>query len=94
MFNPLSYIDLNSFTPGKVQDLYVKFLNNFPVNYQPIVSLVIAILIIYSVYRVIKRDFTFIIALAIFVPTSIPVMKSVWVGLLGVVKYLFGDLYH
>ena len=87
--NPLSFIDFKSFSPGKIQDLYVQFLNNFPVTFQPIVSGIIAILIIYTIYRIIKRDFIFIIALAVLVPTSIPVMKSVWSGLVVVIKFLF-----
>ena len=88
-FNPLSYINWSTFTPAKIQDLYIQFLNNFPVGIQPVVSLILAILIIYTVFRIIKRDFIFIIALAILVPTSIPVMKSVWSGIVEVVKYLF-----
>ena len=87
--NPLSYIDFSAFTPGKVQDLYVQFLNNFPVQYQPLVSVVIGVLIIYTIYRIIKRDFIFIIALVIFIPASIPVMKSIWAGVVGVLKFLF-----
>ncbi|MFZ2621343.1 MAG: hypothetical protein WAX85_00050 [Minisyncoccia bacterium] len=89
MINLISLIDFKTFTPGKVQDLYTQFLNNFPITYQPVVSAVIAILIIYTIYRIIRRDFIFLIALAVFVPTSIPVFKSVWAGLVAVIKYLF-----
>lgn len=88
-FNPLSFINFSAFTPDKIQNLYLQFLNNFPIGVQPFISIVFAILIIYSIYRIIKQDFIFIIALAILVPTSIPVMKSVWFGLVDFIKFLF-----
>ncbi len=84
MDNILSYLN-----PSRVQELYSQFLANFPVQFQPVVSGVVAILIIYTVFRIIKRDFIFILALVILVPTSIPVLKSVWSGLVSVIKYLF-----
>ena len=88
-FNPLSYINFSAFTPEKVQSLYLQFLQNFPAAVQPFVSIIFAILIIYTIYRIIKQDFIFIIALAILVPTSIPVMKSIWFGLVDFIKFLF-----
>lgn len=88
-FNPLSYINFNAFTPEKIQALYLQFLQNFPAGVQPFVSIVFAILIIYTIYRIVKQDFIFIIALAILVPTSIPVMKSIWFGLVHFIKFLF-----
>ncbi|MEQ1500241.1 MAG: hypothetical protein ABL917_02620 [Parcubacteria group bacterium] len=84
MDNIISYLN-----PVKIQNLYLQFLANFPVGFQPLVSGVVAIIIIYAVFRIIKRDFIFILALVILVPTSIPVLKSLWVGLVSVIKYLF-----
>ena len=89
MTNIFSNFNFSSLTPAKLQDLYIQFLANFPAQYQPIVSLVLGILIIYTVYRVIRRDFIFIIALVILVPSSIPVIRSIWAGLIMVLKYLF-----
>ena len=51
-------------------------------------------LIIYAVFRIVKRDFIFIIALVILVPSSIPVLKSIWSGLAVVIKYLFNLAGH
>ncbi len=87
--NPASFINFKAFTPDKIQSLYLQFLQNFPIAVQPFVSIIFAILIIYSVYRIIKQDFIFIIALAILVPTSVPVMKSIWFGLVDFIKFLF-----
>ena len=83
------YINWSVFTPQKVQELYLQFLQNFPPAVQPMVSIVFAFLIIYTIYRIIKQDFIFIIALAILVPTSIPVMKSIWFGIVDFLKFLF-----
>ncbi|MFZ2522267.1 MAG: hypothetical protein WAX44_00265 [Minisyncoccia bacterium] len=89
MDNVLSLANLSSFSPGRIQDLYIKFLGNFPLEYQPMVSLVVGIFIVYTIYRVIRRDFIFILALLVLVPASVPVLKSIWSGLLQVLKYLF-----
>lgn len=80
---------IRSLSPGRVEELYIQFLANFPVGLQPIVSGVLGAIIIYTVFRIIKRDFIFILALVILVPTSIPVLKSIWAGLVTVIKYLF-----
>jgi len=73
----------------KIQGLYLQFLQNFPIQFQPIVSIVMAVLIIYTVFRIIKKDFIFIILLVILVPTSVPVLKSIWLGLVAFIKFLF-----
>jgi hypothetical protein len=82
-------MDLSYLSPSKLQDLYAQFLTNFPAGIQPMVSIVLAILIIYVVYRIIRKDFIFLIALVILVPASIPVLKSIWGGIVGVIQYLF-----
>lgn len=89
MQNLISLPSLTWFSPGRIQDIYSQFLANFPIQYQPMVSVVVGLIIVFVVYRVIKRDFIFIIALVILVPTSIPVLKSVWGGLVTLLKYLF-----
>lgn len=89
MNNPLSFIGVGNFNLARVQDLYVQFLNNFPVSFQPVVSVAVGLFIIYVIYRIIKRDFIFIVLLVILVPTSLPVLKSVWSGLVSVIKFLF-----
>jgi hypothetical protein len=73
-----------------IQNIYSNFLAYFPVQYQPVVSVVLAVLIIYSVFRIVRKDFIFIIALVVLVPGSVPILKSIWAGLLVVVKFLFG----
>ncbi len=80
---------LSWLSASRVQDLYVQFLNNFPVQYQPVVSVAVGLFIVYVVYRIIKRDFIFILVLIVLVPTSVPILKSIWSGLVTLLKYLF-----
>jgi hypothetical protein len=87
--NPFSFFDFSYFSPARLQMLYVQFLANFPVNVQPFVSIALAVLIVYVVYRIIRKDWIFLIALVILVPASLPVLKSIWAGVVTVVKFLF-----
>ena len=73
-----------------IQNLYSKFLAYFPPHYQPIVSAILAMIIIYSVIRIIAKDFIWIVALVALVPGSVPILESIWVGLFAVIKFLFG----
>lgn len=89
MQNLISLPSLTWFSPTRIQDIYLQFLANFPVQFQPMVSVAVGLIIVFVVYRIIKRDFIFIIALVILVPTSVPVLKSVWGGIVSLLKYLF-----
>ena len=87
-FNLLSFIDFKTLSLTTVENWYLQFLNYFPPTVQPIISIILAILIVYSVFRVIRRDFIFIIALIVLVPGSRPILLSVWNGLVMFVKFL------
>ena len=71
-----------------IQNLYLEFLKNFPVNTQPLISVGLAVLIIYSVFKVIKKDWIFLIALVILLPGSKTILQSVWQGIITLVKFL------
>jgi hypothetical protein len=73
---------------SEIQNLYLLFLGNFPETLRPIISLGLALLVVYSVFKVIKKDFIYIIALVILLPASVPILKSVWQGLVAFVKFL------
>jgi len=73
---------------SEIQSLYLLFLSNFPETLRPIISLGLALLVVYSVFKVIKKDFVYIIALVILLPASVPILKSVWQGLVAFVKFL------
>lgn len=73
---------------NEIQSLYLEFLGNFPENLRPIISIGLAVLLVYAVLKVIKKDFVYIIALIVLLPASIPILKSVWEGVAGFVKFL------
>lgn len=71
-----------------IQNLYLEFLNNFPANTRPIISIGLAIIVVYSIFKVIKKDWIFLIALIILLPGSKPILESVWQGVVAFVKFL------
>lgn len=73
---------------GDLQNLYLQFLNNFPAPSRPIVSIGLAVLIVYSIFKIVRKDFLWIIVLIVLLPGSIPILESVWQGLVVVVKFL------
>lgn len=71
-----------------LQNLYLEFLANFPANFRPFVSMALAVLVVYSIFKVIKKDFVYIIVLIVLLPGSVPILKSVWQGILTAVQFL------
>jgi hypothetical protein len=71
-----------------IQNLYLEFLKNFPPSVQPIISIGLAVLIIYSIFKVIKKDWIFIIALVLLLPGSKTILESVWQGIVTFIKFL------
>lgn len=72
----------------EIQNLYIEFLANFPENLRPVISIGLAVLMVYAIFKVIKKDFIFIIALVVLLPASVPILKSVWQGVVGFIKFL------
>lgn len=72
----------------QIQQLYLEFLANFPKNLQPIVSIGLAVLIVYSIFKVIKKDFVYIILLVVLLPGSLSILKSVWQGVVAFIQFL------
>lgn len=73
---------------NEIQNIYIEFLANFPENLRPIISIGLAVLMVYAIFKVIKKDFIFIIALVVLLPASVPILKSVWQGVVGFIKFL------
>ena len=72
----------------QLQSLYVQFLANFPVNTRPVISIALAIFLVYSIFKVVKKDFIFIIVLLVLLPTSVPMLQNVWQGVVAFIKFL------
>ena len=73
---------------NEIQNLYSQFLGNFPAGTRPVISILLAVFFVYSILKVIKKDFIFIIVLVVLLPASIPILKNVWEGLVVLVKFL------
>jgi hypothetical protein len=73
---------------AEIQNLYLQFLTNFPVTLRPLISIGIAVLIVYSIFKVVKKDWIFLIALVILLPASQPILQSVWQGIVAFIKFL------
>ncbi len=71
-----------------IQNLYLQFLNNFPVNLRPLISIGLAVLIVYSIFKVLKKDWIFLIALVILLPASKSILQNVWEALVVFIKFL------
>ncbi len=81
---------MSNFSLASVQDLYLQFLNNFPVNLRPVVSIALAVLIVYSIFKIVKQDFLWIIVLVILLPSSWPILQSIGQGVVAFIKFLLG----
>jgi hypothetical protein len=68
--------------------VYQSFLAIFPGWLQPIVSLVIAILLVYAVIQTLRRNLIWIILLIILLPASVPVFQSLWHAIITILDFL------
>jgi hypothetical protein len=73
---------------SEIQNLYLQFLTSFPVGLRPIISIALAVLVVFSIFKVLKKDFIYLIVLVILLPGSVPIFKSVWAGIVVFVKFL------
>jgi len=71
-----------------IQNLYLEFLNNFPAELRPIISLGVAVLLVYAIFKVVKKDWIYIVVLVVLLPGSVPFLKSIWEGVVTFVKFL------
>jgi len=73
---------------NEIQSVYLEFLANFPESLRPVISIALAVLVVYSIFKVIKKDFVFLIALIIILPASKPILQNIWQGIVAFVKFL------
>lgn len=72
----------------QITSIYTQFLSNFPQSIHGIVSLSLVVLIVIAVFKVIKRNFIYLILLIILLPASKPILQSVWDGTVNLIKFL------
>lgn len=80
MLNFISMID--------IQNLYLEFLNNFPENLRPIISIALAVLLVFAVIKILKKDFIYLVVLLVLLPGSVPILKTIWEGIVAFIKFL------
>jgi hypothetical protein len=68
--------------------IYNQFLNYFPSNIHGVVSLGLAVLLVIGVYKVIRKDFIYIVLLVVLLPASIPILKNIWDSVSNIIKFL------
>lgn len=69
-------------------DLYNQFLNNFPEQFHGWISLGLAVLLVVGIYKVIKKQFIYLILLVILLPASIPILGNIWKQVVEIMKFL------
>lgn len=72
----------------EIYSIYEQFLNYFPSSLHWVVSFALAILLIYAIFQILKRNFIWLILLVILLPASMPILKTIWAGVVELIKFL------
>ena len=72
----------------QIYSIYNQFLGYFPANLHGVVSLALAVVLAIGVYKVIKREFVYIIVLIVLLPASVPILKNIWASLSNILQFL------
>jgi uncharacterized membrane protein YhhN len=72
----------------QILSIYAQFLSFFPSNIHGLVSFFLAVILVIAIFKVIKKNFIYIILLIILLPASIPILKSVWEGVVNLIDFL------
>lgn len=76
------------FSLQSLYSLYGQFLSYFPEKVHGWVSLFLAILLIFGIYKVIRKQLVYLILLVILLPASVPILKNIWEQLVEILKFL------
>ena len=71
-------------------EIYDKFLSIFPEGWAGVISLILVIIIIVSIYQIILKRFIWVIVLVILIPASIPILAKLWDSVISLIMYLLG----
>lgn len=72
----------------QIFSIYAQFLSYFPERFHWAVSLVLAVLIVLAVYKIVKKNFIYLVLLIVLLPASAPILRGVWDSVVGLVKFL------
>jgi hypothetical protein len=73
---------------SEIYSIYSQFLGFFPNGTHWIVSLVLAVFLVVAIFKVIKRNFIWIILLIILLPASVPILHNIWESVVQLIKFL------
>ena len=76
------------FSLQQIYGIYDQFLSNFPAKFHGMVSLALAVLLVYGIYKVLRKHFIYVVLLVILLPASVPILRSVWGQTLELLKFL------
>ena len=76
------------FKLDSIYSIYNQFLSYFPANIRGLVSLFLAALIVYGIYKVLRKQLIYLILLVILLPASVPILKNIWQELLRLLQFL------
>jgi hypothetical protein len=79
---------MSNFDLAHLQKLYMDFLQNFPGPLQPIISLLLAALIVYAVIQILRKDFIYLILLVVLLPASIPILRNLADTIIQFIRFL------
>jgi len=72
----------------KIINFYEEFLTVFPSHLHFWISIAIFVVMVFWVFKLIKKNLIWIILLVFFIPASIPLLKQIGQGFLEFLKYL------
>jgi hypothetical protein len=73
---------------NQIISVYTQLLDKFPPSLHPVVSIIVALLIIYAIIRIVQKDFIFIILLVVLLPASVPILMNIFNFVVALVKFL------
>ncbi|HYF04629.1 MAG TPA: hypothetical protein VEA59_00500 [Patescibacteria group bacterium] len=74
--------------PEYIAQAYEKFLAFFPAMIRPLVSVGLAVLLVYSVWGFLKKNFIALVVLIVLLPASVPILKAAAGYLVTLVKFV------
>lgn len=72
-------------------EIYTSFVSAFPSFLQPYVSILVGVFLVVTVVQIIRRQFVWLIALVVLLPSSLQILRSVGDVLASVLRYLFAS---
>ena len=68
--------------------IYAQFLSYFPESLHGTVSLVLALLLVFAIFQVVKKNFIFIILVVLLLPQAKPMLQSIWENAVSILQFL------